>query len=105
MAGRELTDDQKRAFRARFSAAGLSVIQIALSSGADSRLIDHPELDSRGFAKQWVAEELARTQRLARRNTLYLRIGTVSAVIAALAAVVAAAPIVREWAVWAWNAL
>jgi hypothetical protein len=105
MARRDLTDDEKRGFRARFSAAGLSVVQIAISSGAYSSLVDHPEFDSRQFAKQWVAEELARTQRAARRNTRYLQLGTAAAVVAAIAAVVAAIPIAERWLRWAYDAL
>jgi hypothetical protein len=106
MANRELTDDEKRELRNRFAAAGLSAIQISLASNGISHLVDYPwNSDSRGFAKLWVAEELERTHRAARRSARYLRWGTAAAIIAALAAMIAAIPIVERWIQWAHDAL
>jgi hypothetical protein len=83
---RQLTDDERRKLTARFEAAGVSAVQIAVASPASNALfgIGDRALATRSLAEEWLLNASERERRRKLRNEIVLWVGSVAATAAAL---------------------
>ena len=82
---RQLTKKERRRILDRFEAAGVSLVQSHLASGAMSDLVDTSgDAGVREIATKWVAERLRAKRRRRRRNDALLIIASVAAALGAI---------------------
>jgi hypothetical protein len=81
--------------RARFEGIGLDLIRRELSVGS-AQFVQIDD-DSRRQAREWVTEQLAIRQRQEKSGRIWMTVGTVAAIVAAIAGLIAAWPVIKGW--------
>ena len=94
---RPLTPEELADCRRRWDAVGPAAVASALSSGAHNPLIDGHMLNTRAHAREWLRDHLCHAKARERRATWSARLTLAMAVIGAIAAIVAAVPVVQGW--------